>query len=82
MCGHQIYTLEKVSVIDSSGDINQDGVINKTDSAILAQYFAGYHMVFDLTTADVDKNGKITRRDAMILARYVTGWDGYDKYFQ
>ena len=82
MCGHQIYTLEKVSVIDSSGDINQDGVINKTDSAILAQYFAGYHMVFDLTTADVDKNGKITRRDAMILARYVAGWDGYDKYFQ
>jgi len=59
------------------GDITVDGYVNKSDSDLLRQYFAGYAVVFDETLADVDNNCKLTRRDAMILVRHLAGWEGY-----
>ncbi len=60
------------------GDVNADGMVDKNDSILLQQYFAGWPKSIDPSTADVNQDGVLTRADAMILARYLAKWAGYD----
>lgn len=57
------------------GDINKDGRINSTDSALVERYIMGA-IDFNsdqLKAADTSKDGKITTSDTAIIIRYTLG---------
>ena len=57
------------------GDVNGDSVVNGKDSALLAQYLAGWDVSIDLDAADVNDDGKVNGKDSALIAQYLAGWD-------
>ena len=61
------------------GDINQDGVIDETDSDLVLRYFLGNCGNYDyceeevmLERGDIDGDGEITNRDATFILQNIT----------
>lgn len=75
---HTLYAIWRRDVADFNGN----GQIDTDDLKTMQQYFSGYNVSLDKSTADIDGDGFVTRRDAMILARYLAGWEGYADYFE
>lgn len=77
----QIYQTDKESIKQNNGvalgDIDRNGRIDRQDSTLLNQYFAGHPVKITESAADVDSDGSLTRKDAMILARHTAGWKKY-----
>lgn len=58
-----------------TGDLSGDGLSDRTDLALLQQYYCGYNVTIDYpAAADLNGDGKMTRADAMVLARWLAGW--------
>ncbi len=62
----------------TSGDINDDGMVDDNDGIMMLRYLAGWS--FDGETVmeealDVDGNGRINNHDGTRLLRYLAGWD-------
>ena len=59
-----------------TGDLSGDGLSDRTDLALLQQYYSGYHVTIDFpAAADLNGDGTMTRADAMVLARRLAGWN-------
>ncbi len=57
------------------GDADGDGEITALDVVVLQQYFAGYEVTLDETTADADGDGEITALDVVVLQQYFAGYE-------
>ena len=67
------------------GDLNDDGVVNAKDRALLNRYVAkweGYTTLENPDAADINGDGSINAKDRVLLNRYVAKWDGYAQYFE
>lgn len=67
------------------GDLNNDGVVNAKDRALLNRYVAkwdGYTTLENPDAADINGDGSINAKDRVLLNRYVAKWDGYAQYFE
>ena len=68
------------------GDVNGDGVVDLSDYADLAKYFAewsGYDKIVNVQAADLNGSGGADLDDLSILAKYLAEWSGYeDTYFK
>jgi len=62
-------------ILPPSGDATGDGEINILDALVVARYYVGIDVGFemDLYTADVDLDNQITILDALVIARYYVG---------
>src|ERR1700690_4339391 len=57
-----------------NGDVNLDGVVNKTDVDVLSNYLVGNStFVPSPANADVNHNGVIDANDALMLLQFVNG---------
>ena len=71
-----VQTMIRITVEDAMpGDPNGDGIINATDSVIMAQFLAGWTLPYDMSIADVNCDGKVNATDAVIIAQYLAGWN-------
>ncbi len=57
------------------GDVDNNGVVNRTDLICLGKYFAGWDVEIDPVKSDIDGNGTISRTDLIQLGKYFAGWD-------
>lgn len=58
------------------GDVNNDGVVNATDSLLLGRYVSNWNgIVIDLDLADMNRDGEINAKDVLLLGRLIAGWD-------
>ena len=68
------------------GDVNDDGIVNAKDKAILNRYLAGWEgydaMILNWDAADINKDRTVNAKDKAILNRYLAGWEGYESYFE
>ncbi|TYQ18080.1 UNVERIFIED_CONTAM: expansin (peptidoglycan-binding protein) [Acetivibrio alkalicellulosi] len=59
------------------GDVNNDGVVNSTDAAIMKRYLLGIIDTFpvedEMLTADTNGDGVIDSTDYVLLRRYILG---------
>ncbi len=63
-----------ITVIDSTGDVNDDGVVDVADVIVLRRYLVGgYGVTVDMTAADMDADGEITVADVVLLRRFLVG---------
>ena len=63
-----------IAQVASSGDANNDGIINIVDALMAAQYLVGLSPAgFDTATADVNGDGVINIIDALMIAQYAVG---------
>lgn len=63
----------------TSGDVNDDGVINMKDVATLRRYVAGWpNITLNIDAADVTDDGTVNLKDVATLQRYVSGWPGIE----
>lgn len=61
-----------ITVIDTEGDVNEDGVVDVADVITLRRYLAGgYDVVIDTVAADMDNDGSITVADIVLLRRFL-----------
>lgn len=62
------------------GDVDGDGYVDSTDSALLARYLAGWKIYTDISipeTCDLDSNDVIDTLDLIILIRHLSDFRGY-----
>lgn len=65
-----------------TGDINNDGNIDKIDDVLLARYTSGWDGVtVNEAAADINHDGIVDLLDSVILSRYIAGWEEYKTYF-
>ncbi len=63
-----------IKVINTVGDVNDDGVVDVLDVIVLRRYLAGgYDVTIDEIAADIDNDGYITVADIVLLRRYLVG---------
>ncbi len=61
-----------ITIIDSLGDVNNDGVVDVADVITLRRYLAGgYGVEINEAAADMDADGTITVADVVLLRRYL-----------
>lgn len=58
-----------------NGDVNEDGVINMRDVAMIAQYISGLDVELDPEIADVTGEGYVNTKDILLLRQYLCGLD-------
>jgi len=58
----------------TSGDVNNDGLVNVVDALLIAQYYVGLYLFgFDAVYADTNCDGDINIVDALLIAQYYVG---------
>lgn len=57
------------------GDINDDGIKNNKDLALLIQYINGWNVTINKENADTNFDGKINNKDYALLMQYINGWE-------
>ena len=63
-----------ITVVNTLGDVNCDGVVDVADVVTLRRYLVGgYDVVIDQTAADMDCDGYITVTDVVLLRRFLVG---------
>ena len=63
-----------ITIVNTVGDVNDDGVVDVADVIVLRRYLAGgYEVVIDEFAADMDNNGYITVADVVLLRRFLVG---------
>ena len=64
-----------------AGDVNQDGLINDTDSQLIDRYLAHWEdsiLPENLIYADINGDDVVDSTDKAQLDRYIAGWDGIE----
>lgn len=56
-----------------TGDVNNDGLVNSTDSALLQRYVLGRTTDINVTNADMNADGVINSTDLALLKRKILG---------
>ena len=59
----------------TTGDLNDDGVVNNRDLALLQQYINDWEVTINEAAADTNGNGEVNNRDLALLQQYVNKWD-------
>ena len=63
-----------ITVVNTVGDVNDDGVVDIADVIVLRRYLAGgYEVIIDEFAADMDNDGYITVADVVLLRRLLVG---------
>lgn len=63
-----------ITIVNTVGDVNDDGVVDIADVIVLRRYLAGDHeVVIDEFAADMDNDGYITVADVVLLRRFLVG---------
>lgn len=63
-----------ITIVNTVGDVNDDGVVDVADVIVLRRYLAGgYEVVIDEFAADMDHDGYITVADVVLLRRFLVG---------
>ena len=57
------------------GDVNQDGIVDGADSALLLQKLAEWDVEVDQNAADVNKDGVVDGADSTLLLQKLAEWD-------
>ncbi len=57
------------------GDVNNDGVFNMADAALVRRYVANLNVTIDTSAADVNKDGRIDMVDYALMRRALANWD-------
>lgn len=57
------------------GDVNGDGMVDRTDIQALLKFLAGYGNAIDTEAADMNGTGTVTAADVLLLMRYMNDWD-------
>ena len=66
---------ETPDVLNTTGDVNDDGYTNNRDLAVLMQFINGWEITVNLSVADVNGDGEINNRDYAVLMQFVNGWN-------
>jgi hypothetical protein len=67
-------TASPTPVVDSTGDVNDDGTVDIADALMIAQYYVGLNPSnFTSARADTNCDGSINIIDALIVAQYFLG---------
>jgi hypothetical protein len=56
------------------GDVDGNGLLNRTDLALLRQHFAGWQVEINEAASDVTANGIVERADLAKLRQYFANW--------
>ena len=64
-------TLELIVITETLGDVNSDGIIDKSDVQAVLDYEAQNNTELRIETADVSGDGVIDSNDAVLIAQYV-----------
>ena len=63
-----------ITVCNTIGDVNDDGVVDIADVIVLRRYLAGgYGVTINEFAADMDSDGNITIADVVLLRRFLVG---------
>lgn len=62
-----------VNTIYIEGDVNNDGVVNNKDVALMTKKLAGYKVNIDTVSADVNNDGKFNLKDVSVLVKRLAG---------
>ena len=57
------------------GDVNNDGVFNMADAALVRRYVANLNVTIDTSAADVNRDGRIDMVDYALMRRALANWD-------
>ena len=61
-----------ITVVNTIGDVNDDGTVDVADVIVLRRYLVGgYEVTIDTTAADMDADGEITVADVVLLRRFL-----------
>ena len=56
------------------GDVNSDGLVNRTDLLRLAKYFMGWNVEINSLNADVNNDGRVSEADMILLKKYFSNY--------
>ena len=84
--GYEVYILGRTIEVEAtqitSGDVNDDGVVDTLDRMVLSRYLANWDEYdvdsINMAAADVNGDGVVDTLDRMVLNRYLANWDGYE----